>query len=398
MSQDYPVLSVSQYVHLINETLQTVSFAEVVIEGEISDFHIAQQKWVSFDLKDEKEQVILKCFLTVWQLTVPLQDGRKVHVRGFPKVYERFGTLKLQVQEISLVGEGALRQAYEQLKKKLEQEGLFALSHKRSIPRFPSRIGLITSKEAAAYGDFLRVLQNRWGGVEVWHEHVSVQGRGAVEDILRAFSFFNGLSVQERPEVLVLTRGGGGLEDLHAFNDEQVARVVFQSSIPVVCAVGHERDESLCDFVCDVRASTPSNAAELVVPDRREILYELQTMKEYIQEQLRQELQRKSHLLETFAHSMRFVLERQQERIRFFQEHLFLKFSMWFVSLQERITLCVRLLQQTDPKRIMLRGYALVRSQGKIVRDVAYLNTGREVRVELAKGFFDAEVLRINKK
>ncbi|OGL94370.1 exodeoxyribonuclease VII large subunit, partial [Candidatus Uhrbacteria bacterium RIFCSPLOWO2_12_FULL_47_9] len=240
------VLHVADYLALLNEVLHDrVPSNEILIEGEVSDYRVAQQKWVSFDLKDEKAEAVLKCFATVWQIGTPIEDGMRVHVKGFPKMYERFGTLKLNVQSIEPIGEGALKRAYDLLKKKLEVEGLFDVSRKRTLPRFPKKIGLITSRDAAAYGDFLRIVNNRWGGIEIDHAHVHVQGREAVPEILGAFRHFNALPLEERPDAIVLTRGGGGLEDLHAFNDEQVARAVYQSIIPVVVAVGHERDESL---------------------------------------------------------------------------------------------------------------------------------------------------------
>src|SRR3989338_9142975 len=243
------IVRVADYLDLLNHALfEHIPSADLLIEGEVSDFRVTQQKWVSFDLKDEEAEAVLKCFMTVWQMGVPIENGMRVRVNGFPKVYERFGTLKLNVQRVEPVGEGALKRAYELLKKKLEEEGVFDLSRKRGLPRFPERVGLITSRDAAAFGDFLRIMNNRWGGVEIDFVPVHVQGRQAVPEILQAFLFFNGLPESERPEVLVLTRGGGGLEDLHAFNDEQVVREVFLSKIPVVVGVGHERDESLCDF------------------------------------------------------------------------------------------------------------------------------------------------------
>src|SRR3989344_5195589 len=257
------VISVAQYLDLVNDRLREVP-SDVGVEGEVSDLRVSHGKWVGFDLKDAQGGGVLKCFMTVWQLSVPLEDGMRVRVTGGAKVSDRFGKFQLDVRTVELVGEGALKRAYLALKRKMQDEGLFDGARKRPIPRFPERIGLITSREAAAYGDFLRVLGNRWGGVEVDFVPVHVQGGNAVPDILAAFEHFHHLGESERPDVLVLTRGGGGLEDLHAFNDESVARAVFSSRVPVVVGVGHERDESLCDFVADVRASTPSNAAERV--------------------------------------------------------------------------------------------------------------------------------------
>ena len=366
---EHKTLQVNEFLTLVNETLRMIPSQDFLVEGEVSDFRVAQGKWVSFDLKDEEEQAVLKCFMTVWQLKVELEDGMRVQVKGYPKVYERFGSFKMNIQDVELVGEGALRRAYELLKKKLETEGLFDLARKRSLPRFPERIGLVTSRDAAAYGDFVRILNNRWGGLKVDHMHVHVQGREAVREILGAFEHFNAST--NKPDVIVLTRGGGGLEDLHAFNDEQVARAVFQSKIPVVCAVGHERDESLCDFVADVRASTPSNAAERIVPSREEVLYEIETMSHRMMDQLHDRVGEYDAMIE-----------------RVFQ------LTHWFEALQEKVISYEKILRQVDPRRVLSRGYAIVRSGVDVLKDAMSLETGTQVGVQLAAGSFDAEVLK----
>jgi exodeoxyribonuclease VII large subunit len=389
-------LSVSQYLELVNLALRQVPASDIAIEGEVSDFRVAQGKWVSFDLKDEKEQAVLKCFMTTWQLTSQIEDGMRIRVKGYPKVYERFGTLKLNVQEVEPVGEGALKRAYELLKKKLENEGLFDQARKRLLPRFPSRVGLITSRDAAAYGDFLRVLNNRWGGILIQFVHVHVQGSEAVSEIVNAFEHFNSLTDDDRPEVLVLTRGGGGLEDLHAFNDEQVARAVYASKIPVVCGVGHERDESLCDFVADVRASTPSNAAERVTPTRDGILYEIEMINSHIEERFKNTIQNCLQLMERATHAAGVVLERQTEHLGRLCEMLIMKSDQNLSFLRNRIIATERVLRQVDPKRILARGFSVVKARGKIVKDAASLGVGGEIAVQFSVGCVDAEVLRVD--
>lgn len=397
MTQNRTV-SVAEYLTLVNDTLRLIPSQEFLIEGEVSDFRIAQEKWISFDLKDEKEEAVLKCFMTTWQLRTPLENGMRVQVLGTPKVYERYGQFKMNVQEVTLVGEGALQRAYELLKKKLETEGLFDATRKRTLPRFPERVGLITSRDAAAYGDFLRILQNRWGAVRILHKHVAVQGRDAVASIVEAFVLFNELPITERPEVIVLTRGGGGLEDLHAFNDEQVARAVFSSKIPVVCAVGHERDESLCDFVADVRASTPSNAAELVVPSRQEILYEIETMTRFMEGQLQEVVQQYSFVLHRAMQSMGAVIGRQKERLQYVSQRFSEITKVWLPGLADQLETSMRLLGQLDPIRVLSRGYSIVRSGKRVLRDVASLEMGESVSVQLAAGSFDAEIRKIDGK
>ncbi len=393
------VLHVGDYLALLNEVLHDrVPSNEILIEGEVSDYRVAQQKWVSFDLKDEKAEAVLKCFATVWQIGTPIEDGMRVHVKGFPKMYERFGTLKLNVQSIEPIGEGALKRAYDLLKKKLEAEGLFDVSRKRSLPRFPKKIGLITSRDAAAYGDFLRIVNNRWGGIEIEHAHVHVQGREAVGEILGAFRHFNMLPTEERPNAIVLTRGGGGLEDLHAFNDEQVARAVYQSIIPVVVAVGHERDESLADYVADIRASTPSNAAERVVPSRADVKYEIDMMLQHNEQQLQFVMDEYRTAAEKIATRVGHILERERERLSAIRTRLHDHVEGWLPSLRESVESSARVLRQVDPTRVLARGYAIVRIGGDVIRDASSLAIGREIAIQLGQGAVDAEVLRVNGK
>jgi exodeoxyribonuclease VII large subunit len=393
------ILHVGDYLSLLNEVLHDrVPSNKILIEGEISDYRVSQGKWVSFDLKDEHAEAVLKCFATVWQITTPIEDGMRVHVTGFPKMYERFGMLKLNVQTIEPVGEGALKRAYELLKKKLQVEGLFDISRKRTLVRFPKKIGLITSRDAAAYGDFLRIVNNRWGGVEILFAHVHVQGREAVPEILDAFRHFNTLPIEEHPDAIVLTRGGGGLEDLHAFNDEQVARAVYQSSIPVVVAVGHERDESLCDFVADVRASTPSNAAERVVPSRTDVVYEINTMLQHHEHQLQFVMDEYRTATEKVAMRVGHILERERERLMTIKTHLQDQVGNWLPTLRDAIESSARLLRQVDPTRVLARGYAIVRVGGNVIQDASALAIGKELAIQLGCGSVDAEVLRVNGK
>jgi exodeoxyribonuclease VII large subunit len=282
------------------------------------------------------------------------------------------------------------------LKKKLEAEGLFDAARKRPLPKFPERIGLITSRDAAAYGDFLRILNNRWGGVEVLFYHVHVQGNLAVPEILGALSAFNASLPSDRPDVLVLTRGGGSLEDLHAFNDEAVARSVFQSKIPIVCGVGHERDESLCDFVADVRASTPSNAAERVVPSRHDVDYEVAMMARQIESRLMEAVQDSKLVIDRATRVVSFVLDRERQRFLVLGQRLRDTFSTWTNRLRDQVLAYDRLLRQLDPKRVLERGYSIVTVGGHVVTDASALPVGVEIGVQLARGQVEAEVVRTN--
>ena len=258
-------ITVTQFVDIINETL-AFAYPEVVIEGEVSSFKVNQGRWVFFDLKDDKN--VVSCFMTLYQLKLPIEDGMKIRVTGTPKV-TKFSKFSLTVRSVELAGEGELKRAMELLRRKLEAEGLFDPARKRPLPTFPSRIGLITSGTSAAYSDFIKILNSRFGGMDVLLADVSVQGAAAPDQIVGALDYFNHLP--QPVDVLVLIRGGGSLEDLIAFSTEPVARAVAASRTPIIVGVGHEIDFSLADYAADVRAATPTDAARLVVPDRGEV-------------------------------------------------------------------------------------------------------------------------------
>ena len=388
------ILSVSQFIQTLNVALEEALFPYgAVIEGEVVEYRVSQNKWIWFNLKDESG--IISCFSTVWQLKQPLEDGMKVRVHGMPKIHQKSGKFSVTVDRVEMVGEGALRRAFELLKKKLEAEGFFAPERKRPLPRFPERIGLIASTESAAYSDFLRILGNRWGGLKISVAHVQVQGRDAVADIVGAFAWFN--AHPELAEALILTRGGGSLEDLLAFNSEDVARAIFASKIPVIVGVGHERDESLADYVADVRASTPSNAAERLAPDRRDVAREIEAMAGGMEQAVRMEIGKKDRRL--FELESRLHDHVRSARAEFDAVMSDLQFSL--VSFESRVKALSadverdeRLLKSFDPRAVLRRGYGIVRdAAGRVLRDAASVDTGSEIRVQLHRGELAAEFL-----
>lgn len=264
-----PRFSVSDFLAVLNQSLE-VSFGVVEVVGEVASFKVNQQKFVFFDLKDAGGTV--GCFMTVWQLRVPIEDGMKVSVRATAKV-TNWGKFSLTVQEIRPVGKGSLKRSIELLRSKLEKEGLFDAGRKRSLPAFPVRVAVVSSQQAAGYADFMKIAEERWGGATILVAQTQVQGASAPDQIIRAFEKLNQLP--ELPEVIVLIRGGGSADDLSVFNDEMLVRAVAASRVPVLTGIGHEVDESLCDLAADLRASTPSNAAQILFPDKHEVLRRL---------------------------------------------------------------------------------------------------------------------------
>lgn len=409
------VFSVSQFLEYLNVSLTSAVFPEgVVIEGEVAEYRVSQDRWIWFQMKDAS--AIVSCFATVWQLRTPLEDGMKIRAYGIPKVHPKSGKFSVTVERVELVGEGALKRAFELLKKKLTDEGLFDVSRKRPLPRFPQRIGLIASAESAAYGDFLRILGNRWAGIDVHVANVAVQGRDAVREICGAFRWFN--AHPDDVDVLVLTRGGGSMEDLQAFNSEEVARAVFGSAVPVIVAVGHERDESLADYAADVRASTPSNAAERIVPDRREVLSFIESGVRTMDATLHGEIKSKrdavdllAHRIETharqrigaFNHLLRDFQEKFadfENRVRVRQaqtdtyvERLMVGAKYWSAHLSHKLLEKEKMLRLLDPQRPLQKGYALVRGAGGVITDAAKVAPGEKLEIMVRKGKLGVEVL-----
>lgn len=383
-----PVLTVSQFIEQINGIVA----GEFLIEGEVSQYKVSQGKWIFFDLKDE--QAVVGCFATTFGLRVPLEDGMKIRVLGYPKIHEKSGRFSFTVQKAEVLGEGSLKRAYELLKRKLEAEGLFAPERKRALPRLPESIGVIASRDSAAFGDFVRILNNRWSGLEVRLYHVTVQGESAVGEIASAFDFFN--RTENKPAVLALVRGGGSLEDLSAFNSEEVVRAVYGSKIPVICGVGHERDESLADFAADVRASTPSNAAEMLVPDRRDFANELDFSLENIAGNLEYGLTHWRRAVEQnfYLISGRFEQPLSDSRL------LIQKFGNLLTGLQNNlfqqksfVSACERLFNNVSPRRVLERGYSITRdAHGRILRSSEQVDAGDKIVVELKRGMIKGEV------
>lgn len=408
-----PIFSVTEFVEYINIA---IGQRKVSIEGEISGYHLNQGKWVFFDLKDEDSKI--GCFAASWNLRSALEDGMQVVVHGTPRVYGKSGKFSIMVDSIELRGEGALRRAFELTKKKLEAEGLFDAARKRPLPQFPEKVGIIASRESAAYTDFMRIVQSRWGGAELYLYHVQVQGERAVNDIVKALEWFNTVGFQEGVQSLALIRGGGSLEDLQAFNSEFVARAVFGSRIPVVCGVGHERDESLADYAADVRAATPTHAASLIVPDRKEIDDTLNAYTASLSRSLEHALELHAHGIQSHLstltsalhrHTMRFgdlqsSLLRADEQIRHAVSTAREVCTVKAIRMQDSVRNMLaqksatvlffeRSLAQVNPLTVLKRGYTITRRRGDIVARVKELRTPEMLSIQFLDGTIDVKTV-----
>ncbi len=374
--EDTPILAVSvtEFVDLLNQTFN-FAFPSIIVTGELANFRVSKNKWVYFDIKDEGASV--KCFGTVYQLPGPLEDGMLIKVRGTPHMHHTYG-FSLSVQTIQPAGVGAIRRAAELLAAKLQAEGLFDSARKRPLPYPPERIGLITSAQSAAYADFIKILGARWGGVEISLIDVLVQGDLASQQIMRAITQFNELA--EPPELIVIIRGGGSADDLAAFSTEQVARAVAGSRVPILAAIGHETDVSLAELAADVRGSTPSNAAELMVPDKRSVRETIEAAAEQLHDAMQDYLYKERDLVRQASHDM-------NSAVRHLLDHH-----------QTDLTASRQLLAVLSPHAALKRGYAVLRHEGRVVRKVKDLQRGDIVHIELADGSADASITTTRKQ
>ncbi|MBQ3470494.1 exodeoxyribonuclease VII large subunit [Candidatus Saccharibacteria bacterium] len=376
-----PAMTPTEFIAVTNQTLE-YAYSSVVLTGEVASFKINQGKWVFFDLKDESSSV--SCFMTLWDLRMPIEDGMKVIVRGTPKV-TKWGKFSFTVAKIQPVGEGSLKKSFEMLKKKLEGEGLFNPEKKREIPKGLSRIGVISSTQAAGYADFIKILNARWGGIKVLVAHTQVQGMDAPEQIIRALRYFN-----ERSEVeaIVIIRGGGSADDLSCFNDEKLVREIAGSKIPVMTGIGHEVDESLADLAADVRASTPSNAAELLtydkkVENRRVKTVILQTgtrITEVVSNLRRNNTEKVRSIADGLKR--RFIeprLEEIQVKMRRIIEKIMLEFSKREDDLKHRI----RMLEILNPEKVLEQGYAILAGKMSPGEEIEIITFEKEIKAKI---------------
>jgi exodeoxyribonuclease VII large subunit len=438
------VWKVSELTERIGELIET-AFPDVWVEGEVSNFRAAQSGHLYFTLKDARSQIRCVCFRDqVRGLKFRPEDGLQVTVRGSLGVYEPRGEYQIYVSHIEPVGLGALQLAFEQLKKRLEKEGLFDEERKKPLPVLPRRIGVITSPTGAAIRDILRVLKRRFPNVHVLLFPVKVQGEGAAPEIVEALRYFSRAKVAD---VLILARGGGSLEDLWAFNEEIVARAIAASTIPVITGVGHETDFTIADFVADLRAPTPSAAAEIVVRSRQEFerhiaeyerhlvqrmryllsewrhkVRDLQTHRGFRQLEvlLRRRRQQLDELSSSLAVGLRLRLATTLQRLtrastRLASFDLRLWMSRWRGVLEQRRMelrvaadrlliakrrawqIATLQLEERSPLALLERGYAIAYdASGKVLRSPDQVALGDDIRVRLARGSLDAKVRNKN--
>lgn len=391
---DQQIYTVSALTRQVKEILE-MSFPRLWVEGEISNLKFHSSGHIYFTLKDENAQI--NC--AMWrsrtnQMLFRPQDGMQILVEGEVQVYEKGGTYQLIIFQMQPAGVGALQLAFEELKKKLHAEGLFDEQYKKPLPAYPERIGIVTSPTGAAIRDIVSVAMRRFPGVQLILYPVRVQGEGAAEEIAEAIRDLNQYG---DVDVLIVGRGGGSLEDLWAFNEEIVARAIFESKIPIVSAVGHEVDYSIADLVSDQRAVTPSAAAEMVVRDRQELAgvvnYYLERLGNALQKVIT-EYRERIHLYRSsyaFRKPEDFIFQKMQQvddlqkLISISADHLLKMKSQNMLRLE-------RHLNALNPIAILNRGYSICYKENQVVKDVDQISVEDMVNVKLSRGEFSSQV------
>ena len=394
------VLTVSELTRSIRSALET-KFGAVWVQGEVSNYKAHSNGHQYFTLKDARTQIAC----VIWRdamapLREPLADGARIQIFGAVSVYEARGQYQIAVQIVQPFGRGALQAKFEALKRKLDAEGLFAPERKRSLPKFPRRIGIVTSPSGAAIRDLLNILQRRAPWLQILINPVRVQGAGAAQEIAVAIRELAMPNESFAPvDLIVVARGGGSMEDLWEFNEEIVARTVVSINVPVVSAVGHEVDFTICDFVADLRAPTPSAAAELIVPDTVDLRRRIDSLAGTLGKCLR-------NFVEHQKTRLRFLSERALarelvNRLRNGQQQIDLARDSLHRFARQKIDHCQQVLQRFEailrvlgPEATLQRGYSITTdARGKLIRSVKLVRPKMKIRTRIGDGEFESAAL-----
>ena len=392
------VLSITQLNEYIRGKMDTDPLLnQVAVRGEISNYKLYPSGHHYFTLKDEASA--LRCVLfkgNAARLRFRPENGMKILAMGRVSVFPRDGAYQLYCTALAMDGVGDLYAAFEQMKKKLEAQGLFDPSHKKPIPRYPGTIGIVTSSAGAAIHDMLRILGKRYPLTRVRLFPVRVQGAGASQEIAAAIRYAN---YYHLADVLIVGRGGGSMEDLWAFNEEPVAYAIYESEIPVISAVGHEPDVTISDFVADLRAATPSNAAELAVPDQDGLRQSLDQMTSAIAGNLSRQLKAARQHLNALACASVLqdpgaYIAQQRKNTEFLKNRLAAAQNQSVAQKQQRYIAAVSKLDAMSPLKVLTRGYSVTQTEsGEIVRSAGQVKAGDRVRIRVSDGSMTAEIL-----
>lgn len=397
-----PVYTVSQLNHEVKSLLENTYF-NILLEGEISNFICHTSGHWYFSLKDDSAQIQCAMFRMHNNKTKFMpENGDHVLVQAKVSIYPDRGNYQLIISRLEAVGEGVLQKRFEKLKNKLSQEGLFDGQYKKPLPEYPHNIGIITSETGAAIRDILSVLKRRYPIANIIIYPCLVQGAQAAESIISALNQAN-QNTQDPCDVLILARGGGSMEDLWSFNEETVARAVFNSKLPIVTGIGHEIDFTICDFVADVRAPTPSVAAETVTPDQDEIKNNLDNYQKYFTSLIYAVIEAKHSQLKNLekrlaAQDPRQIIQAQQQKIDFYHKQLSQLIKQKFNFHQQQIAHLASQLNALSPLAVLNRGYAVLSKNSLVIDSTTKVTKGDEISAKIADGNLELKVLKITKK
>ncbi|KAB2881217.1 exodeoxyribonuclease VII large subunit [bacterium] len=392
----YSVVEITRHIKFLIEE----SFPSLVVRGEASNLTRHSSGHIYFTLKDELAQI--KC--VIWrsqaqQMTFSLNEGMKFLVRGKLSLYEKGGYYQITVLDIQPEGIGELQLAFEQLKKKLFAEGLFSEKHKKPIPGFPETVGIISSPTGAAIRDIVSVCRRRMPSVQLILSPVKVQGDGAVEEIVRAIKDFDSYN---NVDVLIIGRGGGSIEDLWAFNDEKVARAIYHCSIPTISAVGHEIDFTIADFVADVRAATPSAAAEIAVPDKSEVEQQLANLRYTLIQNIENTIgyyrDRLKHYEERYAFRRpENIVEQYRQQADGLERRMSRQVIHHIRLYGQNLKHFEDQLRTLNPRNTLQRGYTITHQHNKVVQSLRELAEKEPAVIEFYDGKSEVEIKKISR-
>lgn len=393
------VLSITQLNEYIRGRMDADPLlTQVAVRGEISNYKLYPSGHHYFTLKDEGSA--LKCVMfkgNALRLRFRPENGMKIIAMGKVSVYPRDGAYQLYCTALTMDGVGDLYAAFEQLKKKLAAQGLFDPAHKKPIPKYPGTIGIVTSSAGAAVHDMLRILRKRYPLSKVRLLPVRVQGTEAPGEIAAAIGYANHYHLAD---LLIVGRGGGSIEDLWAFNDEQVAYAIYHSEIPIISAVGHEPDVTISDYVADLRAATPSNAAELAVPDQDALRQNLDAMSNAMASGLSRQIKAARQHLNILASSQALqsptgYLDQRHQSVELLKNRLVSAQDRNITKAKQRYIAGVSKLEAMSPLKVLTRGYSMAQNErGEVVRSVSQVTLGERIRIRLSDGSLSATVMK----
>lgn len=386
----FPIITVTELTRQIKSVIED-EFNFVNVTGEISNFKHHTSGHFYFTLKDDKAQINANMWSTRNKLLLfTPENGMKVVIKGRITLYESKGTYQIDVFDMKPAGAGELQIAFDKLKQKLFDEGLFNEEYKKPLPEFPQRVGIITSETGAAFQDFIRITQRRYPLVKLFLINASVQGTGSAESICNAIKTANKSNLH--PEIIVIARGGGSMEDLWSFNEEKVAREIFNSKIPIVSAVGHEVDFTISDFVADLRAATPSAAAEMIFPDISELIKKTKEQYSYLKEIINSKINNIKYSLENISNNYYFkrpmdLINENKFRLDELEKSIENIAGSKLLNLKKSLNSSEKLLNSINPEQVLKRGFTIIFKNGSCVTRKTGVISDDQIKIK----FYDGE-------